>query len=176
MSEAIKAGIQRRSPVSLSERFWQRVDISGGDDCCLLWLASTNKSGYGQIRREPVGNEVRGKTTTTHRVAWELTYGQIPIGMHVCHQCDNPLCVNPSHLWLGTHAQNLADMKTKGRSARGDRSGTARLNSKQVLAIRKILRADCCSRSEAASLVGVSSSSIDNIHNKSTWEHLDDGL
>ena len=165
--------IARRKPRPLTVRLWSRVDISAGPEGCWLWQGSVNDRGYGQIRAEPVGNAIRGIKTTTHRAAWTLTHGHIPEGMGVCHRCDNPRCVNPSHLWLGTHAENLGDMKSKGRAARGDRSGTARLNSKQVRVIRKLLQVGFCSRSELAVLTNVSCSSINNINNKTTWGHLD---
>jgi hypothetical protein len=165
--------IARRKPRPLTARLWSRVDMSAGPEGCWLWQGSVNDRGYGQIRAEPVGNAIRGIKTTTHRAAWTLTHGPIPEGMGVCHRCDNPRCANPSHLWLGTHTENLGDMKSKGRAARGDRSGTARLNSKQVRVIRKLLQVGSCSQSELAVLANVSCSSINNIKNKTTWGHLD---
>ena len=147
--------------------------MSAGPDGCWLWLGSTNAGGYGQIRREPEGNAVRGAKATTHRVAWEPTHGPIPDGLHVCHRCDNPRCVNPDHPWLGTHAENLADMKAKGRAARGDRSGTARLDSQQVQIIKRLLFPGHCSASEISALLGVSASAIDAIRNQTTWRHVD---
>ena len=165
--------VHRRNPHPLSARLWSRVDMSAGLEGCWLWLGSTNVAGYGQIRREPEGNAIRGAKTTTHRVAWELTNGLIPDGLHVCHHCDTPGCVNPKHLWLGTHAENLADMKTKGRAARGDRSGTAKLDCRQVQIIKRLLFLGQCSAAELSALLGVSSSAIDSIRNENTWRHVD---
>jgi predicted DNA binding protein len=91
----------------------------------------------------------------------------------VCHLCDKPRCVNPKHLWLGTHAENLADMKAKGRAARGDRSGTARLTPAQVQAIRKLLAAGRCDVADLAQLTNVSVSTIENIKYRKSWRHLD---
>ncbi len=165
--------IKRRQPCSLVVRLWSRVDMDAGPDGCWLWRGSVNAGGYGQIRREPGGNVVRGVKTTVHRVAWELTRGPIPDGMHVCHVCDNPRCVNPSHLWLGTHAENLRDMKVKGRAARGDRSGTARLDSRQVQLIKRLMFLGQCSAAEIATLLRMSPAAIDAIRNQKTWSHID---
>lgn len=168
--------IHRRKSLPLSVRLWSRVDMSAGHDGCWPWQASTNAGGYGQIRLEPEGNAIRGAKTTAHRVAWLLTRGTIPDGLHVCHSCDNPSCVNPLHLWLGTHAENLSDMKAKGRAARGDRSGTAKLNSQQVSIIKRLLLLDCCSAVELSTLLKVSTATIDSIRNNKSWKHINDRL
>lgn len=96
---------------------------------CWPWKAGTNLNGYGQMR-------VGFKKIGAHRLSWEIHNGSIPHGMHVLHCCDNRLCVNPSHLFLGTHADNMRDRVAKNRSARGERHGrythperTARGNS-----------------------------------------------
>lgn len=88
------------------EWFWCNVDKAND---CWLWMKSTTAGGYGQTFW-------RGKRgARTHRVAWELTYGPIPEGIHVLHACDNPPCVRPDHLHLGTHAQNMKEASDRKR-------------------------------------------------------------
>lgn len=99
-----------------ADRFWAKVDRSGGHDACWMWLAGVARSGYGVFG-------IQGKPRLAHRVCYRNTRGPIPSGLHVLHSCDNPLCVNPSHLWLGTNLDNVADKVAKGRQAAGERSG-----------------------------------------------------
>lgn len=106
------------------ERFWAKVDKSRGPEACWIWTASTS-GGYGRL------GSSKFETVLAHRRSWELERGPIPEDMCVLHNCpdgDNPLCVNPKHLWLGTRDDNNADRDKKGRNGgwkiRGNANGT----------------------------------------------------
>ena len=108
-------GIERRPrphrPKPLTERFWPKVDTSGD---CWLWTAAVGSSGYGQL-----SSRLGQAPLRAHRVSWELAFGEIPEGMSVLHRCDTPRCVRPEHLFLGTKADNAADMSRKRRARNG---------------------------------------------------------
>lgn len=99
--------MRKYTRIPISQRFWSKVRIGDG---CWEWTASTHKFGYGQLFVE-----WKARPLQAHRVSWELHFGEIPKGKHVLHKCDNPLCVRPDHLFLGTHEDNLSDMNRKGR-------------------------------------------------------------
>lgn len=97
----------------LNERFWAKVDRSGGPNACWPWTGAVHAVwGYGFFKRSDPRRNVQA-----HRLAWELANDRAPAqGMEICHTCDNEPCCNPAHLWEGTRAQNAADMVAKGRS------------------------------------------------------------
>lgn len=131
---------------------------------CWHWGGARSLQGYGFIKRKD------GAQLRAHRVAYELIHGPIPAGLFVCHRCDNPRCVRPSHLFLGSHPENMADMVLKGRSAhmQGERNGSAKLEMQDVLSIRSSIG----SYSRIGHDFGVSPSAVGLIKRRERWAHL----
>jgi len=155
-------------------RFWSKVDKNGpivshvdGLGPCWLWAAALDKDGYGKLR-------VGGRMLSAHRVSYELHNEPIPNGMCVCHCCDTRLCVNPTHLFLGTQADNNRDMTIKGRqdTARGEASGTAKLTEADVLSIRALYATGGLTHRELAKRFGVERSNVSHIVSRKTWSHV----
>ena len=113
----------------LEERFWSKV-LKQGSEECWEWLASKSKLGYGQIG-------FNGKVTEAHRVAYLLTHGEIPEGLHVRHKCDNRACCNPSHLELGNHQDNMNDMASRGRAKKQSKRKLTKEQANSVLSDRQ---------------------------------------
>lgn len=155
----------------IPDRFWSKVERRQPNECW-PWLGS-------RVLKSPRGPEYgqfklpHGRTTSAHRLSWQINYGAIPSGLFVCHRCDNPLCVNPTHLFLGTHKDNMADMKAKGSQAVGERVGTSRLAAETVQSIRRALAAGMTTR-EAAKAHGVSQTTSRLIGAGIRWSHLPD--
>jgi hypothetical protein len=154
------AAYRVREPADL----WRRVVKQPGDGC---WAWTGPKvRGYGRVL-------FRGRRWGAHRVAWVFTHGEIPAspGYHgtcVLHRCDNPACVRPDHLRLGTNQENVADMVAKGRNARGSRHHAAKLTEAQVLEIRE-LRSQGLSGPKIAKRFGVSHVLVYLIEKRQAW-------
>jgi len=148
-------------------RFWAKVNVLGPDDCW-EWLAGTNDKGYGNFW-------VEGKTLRPHRISWELTHGPIPEGLHCLHHCDNRVCVNPSHLFLGTNKVNVDDRVLKGRTFHpiGESHSLTKLSNEQVLEIRRLYTLENhVSQAKLGILFGVKRSVITKIISRKTWSHI----
>ena len=127
---------------------------------CWVWTGAITKAGYGLSR-----SAKRNKTVSAHRVAYEAFIGEIPEGMVVAHACDNPLCVNPSHLWLATHKENSSDMVSKKRSARGEKCGKSKLTNEQV----QFIRESSLSTYKLAAMFNVTRQNVSAIKKRLTW-------
>ncbi len=145
------------------QRFWSKVDKAEGDSCW-EWLACKLNNGYGGFR-------LNGKLVRAHRLAWSLHYRRkIPESMWVLHYCDNPGCVNPRHLFLGTHLDNVRDAVEKGRMNQGEDNGRSKLTEPQAILIKEIYPA--ATQSLLAKMYGVDRSQISKIVNGERWSHL----
>lgn len=156
---------------SLADRMERFTDRSAGDDGCWGWIGCVTNQGYGQISAD-------GKMRVAHRVAYELANGHIPqgAGYHgtcVCHSCDNPRCVNPAHLFLGSHHDNMMDMKHKDRYTKlhGESHGSAKITEAQAI---DILHSGGLHR-EIAKRHGVSRMLVTAIKNGRLWSYLSAG-
>ena len=151
----------------LKERFWPKVAI-GKQDECWNWIACLSSSGYGFI-----SGEHSGPMVAAHRVAWELTNGPIPDGMHVLHHCDNPRCCNPAHLRIGTNADNVADKMARKRlnPVRGTRHKNSKLVDTDIPIIRALYGAGV-SVPAIAKRFNVVDGTIHFILNGRNWSHI----
>lgn len=145
--------------------FWNNVAITADDNQCWNWQASTFDNGYGSVR-------IDGKQLRAHRVAWMFPNYVIPDGLKVCHSCDNKLCCNPKHLFIGTSQDNSSDMVEKERSARGEKQGSAKLTESNVIAIRQEYAFGNTSEPKLALKYGVSSGQIHKILKRRRWAHI----
>lgn len=150
--------------MTLEER-WKAKVIFAGSNRCWLWKGKRSKGRYGGY------GCMRGGFA--HRIAYELFIGPIPKGMRVCHSCDNPPCVNPRHLWLGTDADNAADKIAKGRSNhkplfRDTGNGMAKLTKKQVASLLKdyMKEANTHTQRDLAARYGVSYRTVQELRKK----------
>lgn len=150
------------------EILFRHVDITPG---CWEWTGARKKEGYGATGYRLAPGKRR--LVHAHKLSWEIHFGPVPVGIQVCHRCDNPPCVNPDHLFLGTQADNIADMIAKGRhvAVRGAASPHAKLTEEAVSSIRK-LRAQGVTLQELAEMYGVALQNISMAANRKSWRHL----
>lgn len=149
-------------------RFWSKVDRRGPDECW-EWTGSRWPGGYGQLHLSKPR-----RLRSAHIISYEIHFG--PTGdLLVCHRCDNPPCVNPSHLWLGTNDENMADMVAKGRAAGHDQRGSVNANAilsdEDVLEIRRLISLGHYNTVIAVPF-GVHHSMISKIRRGKAWTHI----
>ena len=154
-----------RPTASMTERFesqFVRIPEAG----CWIWMgALKNKYGHGAFKLGGRSSPV----DFAHRVSWKLYLGDIPEGSYVLHHCDNPLCVNPDHLFLGSHKENMADMVAKDRQAKGSKCLQAKIDEKVAATIKQMKETPT---KVLASIFGISRQSVADILYGRTWRHV----
>jgi hypothetical protein len=148
------------------ERFWAKVNKAEG---CWLWTASKRPNGYGKFEK---GRRGEG-TVSAHRFSYELHKGPIPNGLLVMHICDTPACVNPDHLRLGTPAENMNDMHSKGRAKPGRPLGNSNFNAVLTPDLVRYIRASAKNNKELAAELGVGINTVRGVRIGRTWTHID---
>ncbi len=154
----------------MCKRFWDKVNKT---DSCWLWTRCVNESGYGVFCNS-------GKTILAHRYSYQICKGDIPEGLLICHTCDVRECVNPQHLYAGTHIQNMKDMVDRGRQGgnkkgnkgqnKGEKCGAAKLKDSDIQNIRDLYNDFTCL--EISRKYNVCSETIRSIISKKTWAHI----
>jgi hypothetical protein len=173
---ALPSFLPQRTPVapfamrkkSLEERFWEKVLIPTETSRCWIWAAAKNQRGYGVFW-------FNGRLQNAQRISWEIKHGP-PGSFYVLHHCDNPSCVNPRHLFIGTPKDNSNDMVSKGRQAKGRKIGdkmrgrrnAAHLTSAKALEIRALLRTGA-KQDTLSEMFGVNQSTVSRIGTNKTW-------
>lgn len=156
-------------PQDIMDRFWSKVNIKYNPDgtqnikACMEWTGGKFDYGYGKFR-------VFKKHVRTHRFSYECYNGLIPEGLYVCHSCDNPPCVNPYHLWVGTHQENDQDKVKKGRSTIGVTNPMAKLSNDDVLEIVDLF--PLYNDDYIADMFDVGHTIINRIRNGKNWSHI----
>lgn len=161
-----------RLPVGtpLAERL-DHYSIPEPNSGCWLWCGSVTRGGYGHLNVALPGSRAR-RAHPAHRLSWIAHQGPIPTGLWILHKCDVRSCINPDHLFVGTHAENMADMVAKGRHRRGDyrgeKHGSTTLSERQVLEIR----ADRRTYRGIGKAYGISPATVCRIKCGDTWTHV----
>lgn len=150
--------ISKRAP------YWDRVSAFTvvAENGCHIFTGTKDECGYGRIGKD-------GRYPRVHREMWEKHYGEIPSGLCVCHRCDTPACINPDHLFLGTHADNMADRASKGRyNNHGEKNPSAKLTELEVACIKALL-VEGVSQAALGREFGVSDAAIRLIKSGQSW-------
>lgn len=152
---------------SPKQRFWKYIDKKQ-NNLCWNWLGCYDKDGYGKI-------QINEKHIRAHRFSWELHFGKIPKDKPcVLHECNNPSCVNPNHLYLGTNEDNMRYMIECNRQAnqQGENNGYSKLTESQVKQIRLLYNQKKLTQAQIAKIFNVCRGTISDIHRNKIWKHI----
>lgn len=148
------------------ERFWKYTKIAKSPVLCWNWIGPKNHAGYGSMK-------INQKQIGAHRFSYKLHIGDIPIGLFVCHSCDNPSCVNPTHLWLGTPQENMTDKIKKGRTRSchmyGETNPKSKLSVRDVEEIRKLYKTGSYTQRKLGKIYKMSHTAIGDILRHKSW-------
>lgn len=165
VATALKSIWHYPKEMTMRERFQLKV-VDGGD--CHLWTGHIDQTGRGLFT-------INGQRMQASRASWVLNFGEIPMGAYVCHKCDNPRCVNPDHLFLGTHQDNMTDCKNKRRNSFGERHGRAKLTEADVLSMFSMMGKRYFEQREIAKHFGISAAMVNLIVKNKKWTYLRKG-
>jgi hypothetical protein len=161
----LAARLTHPAEVASRASFWAKVNMLAG---CWTWTGATNSAGYGHV-------SYGGRNYSTHRCAYEYTFGQLPNDLFVCHHCDNPPCVNPAHLYAGTPKDNTSDMYRRGRAgllgAEGSANSHALLTEAQVVEIRSVFAGGQKNPNQLADEYAVTVGTINALLRGKTWRN-----
>ena len=149
----------------LKERFNAKWEID--ENGCWIWTGAKLPKGYGFIKIPKTRRQIYA-----HRLSFLISGGTIPEGMNVLHRCDNPACVNPTHLFVGSQKDNLQDMAEKHRHLCGEKNTEAVLTAPDVVKIKKLLAMNAFSQTEIGRMFGVAQITISRIHRGLRWKHI----
>jgi len=154
------------------ERFWNKVDKNGPSlkkemTNCWLWKGAIDKSGYGIMCMKKHFK----RQTSAHRISWTLINGKIPELKEICHKCDNPRCVRPDHLFVGTHKENMNDRDGKNRNAKGELNGRSKINSNDVIKIRKLSESGL-KYTKISNMYKIDRKTVKDIVVRKLWKHV----
>lgn len=168
-AEAGKTIILRGKEVKISDelmsRLWSKVDKVSNQNGCWIWTRSKSKKGYGQFG-------IGRNQFLVHRILLTLKESRCIDGFLACHHCDNPSCVNPDHLWVGTTQENTLDMLKKGRSLKGEDHPMRTLNKDFVIKIRLLYEGGGHSHSTLAKMFSICPATIGKILRRERWKHV----